>query len=86
MATALAMNEWAEEERDTVAESAELRRLRATLDWSQERTARRLRISLKTYNGWERGKPCQWPALQLLRRWVEEADLQPLGRRGAGKK
>jgi DNA-binding transcriptional regulator YiaG len=59
-------------DRDPKAEGLEVRRLRESIGWSQEVTARMLGVSTKTLARWEAGEPCQWSALELLRSWTPD--------------
>ena len=68
--------------RDRDAEARELKRLREdVLKWSRDEAARMLDVSSQTYGRWERNeRPCQWAALQLMRRWATEAAPKKRGR------
>lgn len=68
--------------KDRKAEGEELRRLRAALGLTQERAALALDVSGYTYHRWENAAAkCPWAVLELMRRWVREAEASR-GRRG----
>jgi DNA-binding XRE family transcriptional regulator len=63
-------------QRDHNAEAVELRRMRAVLGLTQVEMARLVDVSPQTYHRWEKGDPCQYAALELIRCWVRERGVE----------